>query len=515
MTSPAALPQVSDIDALALVTTPPPLTVDAGPEESNGRPSAATRLVQLALSKYRLGVTDDGDAFAVPLDGPSHIARMLRSGMRGSLRSALAADYFDTEHKTAPQAALTDALNVLEGKAERLDPEPLHLRVARHGNAVWIDVGDADGTAIEVTAAGWRFATQVPVMFRRTELTSPLPLPRYGGKFERVWEFLNVAPDDRPTLLAFLVAAFIPDIPHPILTLAGEQGTGKSTTARMLGQLVDPSPAQLRKPPRDADGFSIALAGSWVGPIDNLSTMPDWLSDALCRAVTGDGDVRRKLYTDSALSVTAFRRVIILTGIDFAGLRGDLTERMLMVNLHRIDPTNRKDDRDLSNAWDQARRDVLGGLLDHLSTTLAALPSTTLERAPRMADFARVLAALDHANGTDGLTRYSQQAVEIAADTLTASPFIARLASLPLDFAGTAAELLARLTPPEPEWKPPREWPKNARAATTALKRHAPALRAQGWTIDDIGEDRTHSRRWLVVAPEAHPETLLSRPGAQ
>lgn len=506
---------------------PPPPDDDAdnaaAPDDAatgdNGRPSIATKLVRLAESRYRLGITSDGDTIAVPITGPlRHVAQLLRSGMPGSLRNALAADYFDAEGKTATQAALTDALNVLQGRAERLTPEPVHLRTARHGESIWLDVGDAEGTALEVTPAGWRFATAddgIPVLFRRTELTAPLPLPRMGGTLDQLFGLLNIAPEDRTTLTAWLIAAYVPDIPHPILTLAGEQGTGKSSTAKLLAQLVDPSPVPLRKPPRDPDSFVTQLAGSWLAPLDNLSQVPDWLSDALCRAVTGDGDVRRKLYTDNALGVYAFQRCIILTGIDFAGLRGDLTERMLMVNLHRIDPTRRREDRALAADWESVRRDVLGALLTLLTKTLRALPAVKLDRAPRMADFARIVAALDDINGTEGLARYSAQSAEIAADTLTAHPFIARLSALPLDFLGTAAELLALVTPVEPEWRAPRGWPKNARAVTTALKRHAPALRSQGWQVDDAGEDRTHSRRWMIAAPDSHRETLLDDPDEQ
>jgi hypothetical protein len=47
--------------------------------------------------------------------------------------------------------------------------------------------------------------------------------------------------------------------------------------------------------------------------LDNLSTVPDWLSDSICRAVTGDGDVRRKLYTDGEHAVFSFRRAVAIT----------------------------------------------------------------------------------------------------------------------------------------------------------------------------------------------------------
>lgn len=56
-----------------------------------------------------------------------------------------------------------------------------------------------------------------------------------------------------------------------------------------------PSPVPLRQSPRDADSWVTAAAGSWVVALDNLSAIPPWLSDSLCRAATGDGNVKRAL----------------------------------------------------------------------------------------------------------------------------------------------------------------------------------------------------------------------------
>lgn len=54
-------------------------------------------------------------------------------------------------------------------------------------------------------------------------------------------------------------------------------------------------------------------------------------------------------------------------------------------------------------------------------------------------------------------------------------------------FTGTSAELLDQLEAaayPEGARKP-SDWPKNARAVTSILKRNAPALRKQGWDVSE------------------------------
>ena len=143
-----------------------------------GRKSVATVLVEIAQDRYRFGASTDGDTFAVPKTGPQLVS-LLRGGKK-SLRAQLASEYFARTRRTAPQQALADALLVIEGTAQQDDEQPLHLRVARHDGALWLDLGDATGTAVKITAAGWTVEALVPVLFRRTALTAPLPAPVPG-----------------------------------------------------------------------------------------------------------------------------------------------------------------------------------------------------------------------------------------------------------------------------------------------------------------------------------------------
>ncbi len=52
-----------------------------------------------------------------------------------------------------------------------------------------------------------------------------LPEPVTGGDLAELWSLVNVAERYRPVL----TAALMPAMPHPVLLLSGEQGTGKST----------------------------------------------------------------------------------------------------------------------------------------------------------------------------------------------------------------------------------------------------------------------------------------------
>lgn len=287
-----------------------------------GRVSQATELVRLAQARYRFACSESGEPFGVPHDGPM-VARMLRGG-RGSLRVELAHSYARERGRARSSAALTDALAVLEGAALAVPREPLALRVAGHGDGVVLDLGDETGRAVVIEPGRWRVVDRSPVLFGRSELIGALPTPERGGSLDELRSLLNITDASWPLVVGSLVGALLPDIPHPILALLGEQGTGKTTIARLLARTVDPSPAQVRGEPRDAEGWALAAGSSWVVALDNLSSIRPWLADCLCRAVTGDGLVKRALYTDSSLSVVSFRRVVTLTAVDTGALRGDL-----------------------------------------------------------------------------------------------------------------------------------------------------------------------------------------------
>lgn len=265
---------------------------DEGPDEAV---AARDRLITIARERYNLGRDTKDEAYAVAKDGP-RFARKFR-GSAEAFRRELLREYYQRYQKGASHQATAEALATIGALAMDEPQRPLHLRVAQLDDSVLLDLGDEPGRVVQVTTAGWCVLERSPdpVLFYRTNLTGALPEPQHGGSLDQLWEMVNVEEDDRPLMLAWLVQALLPEQSHPILALRGEQGAGKSSAARMLTALLDKSPVQLRKPPRSVNDWVTAATGSWVIALDNLSSISEDMSDSLCRAVTGDGDVRRKL----------------------------------------------------------------------------------------------------------------------------------------------------------------------------------------------------------------------------
>lgn len=444
-------------------------------------PATAELVVRMALEFCRLGQTTKREPFAVLNIGPN-VAGLL-GGSGDWLHNILSREFRRRHGRVMNSSAYADAVATLKGEAMDLQPEETFVRVAQHGEAVVLDLGDVEGRAVVVDRDGWRVVDRSPVLFLRTALTSILPTPVRGGSLDQLRELLNVTDDSWPILLGWMVAALIPDMPHPILMLGGQQGTGKTMAARYICGVFDPSPAPTRSQPRNEESWAVMVAHSWTTVIDNVSTIPAWLSDALCKVVTGDGWVRRGLYTNADPFVLSFRRVVALTTIDAGALRGDLGERMVLVDLEPIAPEKRRTERELNKAYDANQPAILGALLDLLAGALSRLDSVNLPTYPRMADFARLLAAVDATIGTDSLSIYAEQGTRIAGEVLEADPvgdavaaFVRRIGV----FQGTAAELLKAI---KPQGAQHEGWPDSGRGMGAALKRLTPALALQGVAV--------------------------------
>jgi len=458
--------------------------VVSGESDGKKKRSQASELVDLAVEMFRIGVASSGEPFAVPRDGPL-VARMLRGG-RDSLRAHLAAMYAASHDRAPSASALADALLVLEGRAQQEQPEPLHLRVARHDDALVIDLADATGDAIIIRPGAWTVAPS-PVLFRRTELTAPLPRPASSGDLAPLWALLPVAEESRPLLMAWLLLALDPDVAHPVLAFVGEQGTGKSSTERVVASIIDPSPAPLRAMPRDLDQWATAASASYTVPLDNVSDLPGWLSDALCRAATGDGLLKRRLYSDADVVVLTFRRAVLLSSIDVGMLRGDLGERLLPIELDSIPATSRRTDSDLATAWDDAHPTVLAGVCDLAARLLEVLPTVRLDVLPRMADYGLWLAGLDRILGTSGVAQYATTGVRIAEDVAESDPVtiaIRTFIDATGEWSGSVTDLLGLLGEvTSEEQRRARGWPKTPRALGGRIRRSAPALRTLGYRV--------------------------------
>ena len=176
--------------------------------------------------------------------------------------------------------------------------------------------------------------------------------------------------------------------PYPVLAIAGEQGSAKTVLSKFVRALIDPSVAPVRALPRNERELFIAASHSHVLAFDNLSGLPPWLSDTLCRLTSGGAFSARRLFTDQDEIFFAAARPIILNGIEDVITRPDLADRAILLMLAPIAERQRRPEHALWREFELARPYILGALLDAVAHGLHMLPQVRLQRLPRMADFA-------------------------------------------------------------------------------------------------------------------------------
>ena len=488
---------------------------------NNGRPSdkkesIGTILVGLASERAELFHGSDGKTYATITVGDHVETCLIRSG---HFRRWLARLAYDTLGKAPGGQALADTTAVLDGQAAFAgDEHPVCVRLGGDDRVIHIDLGDASWSAVEITAAGWDLVESPAVRMRRPSGFAPLPAPVRGGSLEELRPFVNVATDaDFRLLVAFMVGALRARGPYPLLALHGEQGSAKSTTSRIVRNLLDPSTAPLRTQPREPRDLAISAENQRVLAFDNLSHLSDWCSDALCRLATGGGFAVRTLYQDAEETIFDAKRPVVLNGIEEIATRADLLDRALILYLPTI--RRMRSEKALLREFELARPRIFGALLDATSCAMRNISTTRLDVLPRMADFAEWVTAAEPAlpwSRGAFMQAYTDNRASAHELTLEASPIGGPIGELAAagGFEGKAKELLARLEEiTEEKTTKGREWPKSPRGLTGALRRIAPTLRATGIEVE-IADHRASRHPIRIRAQEtvATVDTVSAEP---
>jgi 5S rRNA maturation endonuclease (ribonuclease M5) len=475
-------------------------------DERCGQKSAATRLIDFASAFAFFHDPQDRPFVRLKVNSHTEVWPVESS----KFRKLLAGLYYKRMRKAINRNSLADAITALAGRACHDSPEePVFLRVAPRNENILIDLCDLEWRVVEVTHYGWRVREKSPVAFVRTGSMQALPKPVRRGSIAPLWQLLNVTMGQRPLVAGALLNAFHPHGPYFVLNVVGEQGTAKSCAARIVRQLVDPNENPLRSPPKEERDLLAQAASNRCVALDNLSSLPAWLSDALCRLATGGGHSARTLYTDLEGNSLAVKRPVILNGIEDVATRPDLAERVLQIELETIPEHKRIAEKDLWREFEKQRSAIFSALLDALICALRELPTITLDSLPRMADAALWATAGETAFGWQRgtfIAAYRQNLNEGAIASVEAHPIgvaIRQLLEKQNDWSGEPAQLLQALNGlvlDEPRHA--KAWPENARSLGHCLRRLAAALRRVG-----IAVERDKGTRRIIHLCKAREKT--------
>jgi energy-coupling factor transporter ATP-binding protein EcfA2 len=482
------------------------LTFGEKPEESAGqkdeRCNQADRLIGYAL--------EDARALFVDQHGAPHALRdgepvPLNSRCYSWLRRLM----WQQEERAVNGEYLKTAAGTLAAHAEFSgDVRELHTRAAWYEDALYYELGP--GRVIKVSAGGWGFESNSPVLFRRFPNLKPLPDPGHGASVEDLAEYANLKTNrDKRLFTAYAVTLLLPHVGRPILSASGAMGSGKTTLGRLLKRLLDPTaPETVRFDPRD---FLQKASHAYIVMLDNQNTIPEWAADTLCRLVTGEADSKRRLYTDDEDVIIELRRAVLLNGINVPTDRGDVLDRSLVVELERIPDGERRTEEELWERFETEHPKLLGALFSVLAEAIALKPSLKLSRRPRLADWGEYAAAVYEIMGW-GAEQFLEDWDEVVKvqnqATLDGSPVaqaIIKFMQERSEYTGTSSELHSKLKPMAAtlgvDVDRDKAWPKSARWLWRRIKEVLPLLVAAGIEARRL-EDRSGSKITLRKAPK-------------
>lgn len=499
--------------------------LDGAIDEENGEhggrgPTQADILIDLAQSAALFHAPDGSGYADLDINGHRETWPIRARGFRRWLTRR----YFEQTGGAPGSEALQSALNVIEAKGHFDAPErQVHIRVGGIDGRLYLDLGDEAWRAVEIDATGWRIVDDPPVRFRRASGMKPMPIPVRGGSIDTLRSFLNVQCDaDFVLVVAWALAVLRNRGPYPVIVLSGEQGSAKSTFSAILRALLDPNTAPLRALPREDRDLFIAASNGHVLAFDNVSGLPAWISDTLCRLATGGGFAVRQLYSDQDEVLFDAARPVILNGIEDIVTRPDLADRAVFLTLEPIPEERRRPEQELWAAFEAERPRLLGVLLDAVAKGLAELPATRLDKLPRMADFALWATACETALWPSGTfwSAYCGNRDEAVDGVIDADPIAATVRVLMqarTEWTGTASDLLGALAELAGERvAKSKTWPDSPRALSGRLRRAATFLRKVGIDIGFEREGRARTRviHLAVAGRPAGPETQGAEPSA-
>jgi len=306
-----------------------------------------------------------------------------------------------------------------------------------------------------------------------------------------------------------------------MLVVFGAQGSSKSTLSKLARFVVDPSLVDVASFPHSQRELIQALAHHYFLFFDNVSHITEEESDTLCKAITGGGHVKRELYENDEDIIYTFMRCIGMNGINLVTTRPDLLERSLLLELERIEPVDRKTEKELYQNFAKDLPSILGGIFDVLVKAIKIQPTIKLDAHHRMADWSLWGCAIAEALGyskeeflkayQNNITRQSEMLLNENIVATTLFSFVEEKK----EWEGTATELLQQLytkTPLDYFEKQEKYWPKSAASLMRKINELRTYLRHIGISVTTkmLGFER---RIYLEKIKEKEPKQLALTDG--
>jgi hypothetical protein len=360
---------------------------------------------EVAESDFYFCRSENKEYFLLPkTDELPNLAYMVGEA---DLRHVLTRKFQKESGNVVGQGALLATMDAISAQCA-VSPHILDakFRIASSGDGYnWMDLGTDDGKAIRWNGEGWELIDRVPntlgFAFRRADTIKALPVPAQvsleeaGDTLKKYLKpYINVADEQWPLIVAFLINHITPNYKRPILLLTSEAEAGKTTATMAVKFAVEGAIDRGREMPTKPDDIAVVVSAARMTNYNNISKIDKTMSDFLCQ-VQGDSEYeKRKLRTDNDRVNLKLVSSVIMNGITTGEIHGDLKTRLVRLELQPLDGKS-KLDHEIDQALKAMHPEILGAIL-----TLAVEVAKRMPNVPhpgkgfRMLEFTQILMAL-------------------------------------------------------------------------------------------------------------------------
>ena len=241
----------------------------------------------------------------------------------------------------------------------------------------WIDPNDPTTGFIKINEdTSWSLERKPEkgVIFQRNSVLQPMPVKPAGLEtLIDLFNELNIPEDMKIPTLSWVITRIVsPGTACPILLISGEAGSGKTTTARRLKTLLDPSISDTSSITTDEERISLMLGVRSSIVWDNVTSISQKLSDILCRIVTGGAYEARTLYTNQDITTLEYMRSQIITCVDVPPMKEDLRTRTVFIEAPKI-KNEYKDEYEINKEWEEKVPYFRGAIITLIAEVIADL----------------------------------------------------------------------------------------------------------------------------------------------
>ena len=319
-------------------------------------------------------------------NGKKEFARLDSSGFRSYI-TTFSYDLTDGAKTLSVSSTVSKLQDMLMYYHDNYPSVHAHVRVAGDlRSGIEYDLQNSDHTSVQVTAEGWKVSGKKK-KFLHTNIgtTQVEPVQTDKSPLELLKPYIHATEDMYTLFVIWLIQAFSQGA-HFALLLLAEKGSGKSTTSRIIRDIIDPSRLRIAPMPKKIDDILVQLYNSSLCIWDNVTTISDECAELCCGAITGTVASKRSLFTNSELSILPLSNTIVINGIDVVPMKDDLAQRMLLLKLQSISSSDRKTDSEIRAQFKADLPLILGSIFETLKKAMVEIQKPVPKDKARLAD---------------------------------------------------------------------------------------------------------------------------------